>query len=115
MADNVNPKALDFKLCIVCQKETQESLIENPKSHEKLLEFIGERVKYGDSQYSFVWQQLQYSTVEQLATSNASWHRRCYQEVTHIGKLKRARERSEIEENTPKPLKQRRVEQKFTR
>lgn len=80
-----------------------------------MLEFIGERVKYGNSQFSFVWEQLQYSTVEQLVASNASWHRRCYQEVTHIGKLKRARERSEIEENIPKSLKRRRVEQKFTR
>lgn len=34
--------AIDLELCIICQKAKTESLVENPCSHEKVVEFIAE-------------------------------------------------------------------------
>ena len=39
-------KEVDFRLCIICQKKSDENLVENPVSHEKLLKFIEERVLF---------------------------------------------------------------------
>ena len=49
MADKGVQSELEFKFCLICQKETDERLIESPVSHEKLLKSIEERTKYGDS------------------------------------------------------------------
>jgi len=89
--------SIDYSLCIVCQKKTHEGLIENPISHEKLLKFIEERVEYGDSQFSDIWIKLQTITPLKLLSNNASWHRKCYQEVVHTGKLERVKQRHERE------------------
>ena len=91
-------------LCVICLKETKESLVEKPNSdsYEKVLEFLEERVKYGSFKYSAAWEQLESTTAEELANDNASWHRRCYQDLTHIGKVQRARESFEKkQENGP--------------
>ena len=90
-------KTLDYSLCIICQTESEENLVENPVSHENVLNFIEERVKYGDSQYFETWKRLSGISRNQLAVSKASWHRKCYQDVAHIGKLKRIKERYERE------------------
>lgn len=94
-------KTLDFRLCIICQKKTEESFVENPVSHEKLLKFIEERVLYGDSQFSEVWTKLNNISPQQLLSSNASWHRKCYQDAVHMGKLKRVKDRHERELSGP--------------
>ena len=39
---------LDFKLCVICQEKSTANLVENPTSHQKLLEAIEERSKYED-------------------------------------------------------------------
>ena len=90
-------KTLDYSLCIICQTESEENLVENPVSHENVFNFIEERVKYGDSQYFETWKRLSAISRNQLAVSEASWHRKCYQDVAHIGKLKRIKERYERE------------------
>ena len=90
-------KTLDYSLCIVCQTKSEEDLVENPISHETVLNFIEERVKYGDWQYSDAWKSLSGISCNQLAASKASWHRKCYQDVAHTGKLKRIKERYERE------------------
>ena len=94
-------KEVDFRLCIICQKKSDENLVENPVSHEKLLKFIEERVLYGDSQFSEVWTKLKSISPEELISSKASWHRNCYQDAVHTGKLKRVKERHERELSGP--------------
>ena len=84
-------KTLDYSLCIICQTKSEEDLVENPISHETVLNFIEERVKYGDWQYSEMWKRLS------GISCKASWHRKCYQDVAHTGKLKRIKERYERE------------------
>ena len=112
MADKGVQSELDFKLCLICQKETDES----PVSHEKLLKSIEERVQYGDSRYSVIWEQLRDTTPQQLVANTASWHRSCYQEATHAGKLKRVKERYEREADDPcTSSKRKKEEKKFTR
>ena len=102
MADKGVQSELDFKSCLICQKETDERLIESPVSYEKLLKSIEERVQYGNSRYSVIWEQLRDTTPQQLVANTASWHRSCYQEATHAGKLKRAKERYEREADGPR-------------
>ena len=94
-------ETLDFRLCIICQKKTEESLVENPVSHEKLLNFIEERVLYGDSQFSEVCTKLNNISPQQLLSSNTSWHGKCYQDAVHMGKLKRVKDRHERELSGP--------------
>ena len=38
----------DFTICIICQKQTEELLVEKPTAHWKVLEFTRDRAKYGD-------------------------------------------------------------------
>ena len=47
-AQSKNKKSIDYSLCVICQKNSDEILVKNPVSHEKLLTFIKERVEYGD-------------------------------------------------------------------
>lgn len=116
MADKGVQSELDFKLCLICQKETDERLIESPVSHEKLLKSIEVRIQYDDSRYSVIWEKLRDTTAQQLVANTASWHRSCYQEATHAGKLKRARERYEKEVDGPSTSsKRKKEEKKFTR
>ena len=86
---------IDFKLCIVCQCVKEEEIVENPSSHEKLLAAIKERASYGESRYSEIWSSLK--TFSQQELKQTSWHRRCFQDATHPGMLKRAKERWEKE------------------
>lgn len=62
-----------------------------------MLNFIEERVKYGDCQYSEAWKSLSGISSDQLVASKASWHRKCYQDVAHTEKLKRIKERYDRE------------------
>ena len=45
---------LDFNICLICQKNTEDALIKNPVSHEKVLRFLEQRSTYGDRQYSHI-------------------------------------------------------------
>ena len=104
MADN----GIDFRLCILCQKKKEDSLVENPVSHERLLKFVEEKNRYGDSHFSAYWCNLQDYTAQQLALCNATWHRTCYQEATHAGKLKRAKDKFESEDGPLAPREKKR-------
>lgn len=63
---------LDLKICLICQKNTEDALIENPLSHEKVLSFLKQRNTYGDRQYSHTWNMLQHMTPQDLASSKAT-------------------------------------------
>lgn len=105
----------DFKYCILCQRKKEESLIENPVSHERLLQFVEERSGYGDPQYSAIWSQLQGYTPHELALQDATWHRTCYQDATHAGKLKRAKDKFEKEDGPTRSKRTKEETGKLTR
>ena len=54
-----------------------------------------ERASYGESRYSEIWSSLKVFSVEELEVKQGTWHRKCYQDATHSGMLKRAKERYE--------------------
>ena len=83
---------LDFKLCVICREKSTANLVENPTSHQKLLEAIEERSKYEDIKSKTLWLVLKDLPLEELK-EKATWHRSCYQETTHSGKIKRVKER----------------------
>ena len=66
MADKGVRSKLDFKLCLIGQKETDERLIEIPVWREKLLKSIEKRIQYGDSRYSVIWDQLRDTRPQQF-------------------------------------------------
>ena len=45
---------ITFKLCIICQTQTDEELVEKPVSHKKLFDAIQERSHYGDVKFAVV-------------------------------------------------------------
>lgn len=86
-------KTIDLSLCIICQTEKGECLVERPNAHEKVLKFIEEWATYGHLSYSESWSKLKNISLNELQEKQASWHRSCYQNVAHTGMLSRAKER----------------------
>ena len=84
---------INFKLCLVCQCVKDEDLVENPTSYDKLVAAVKERASYGESKFSEIWSSLKVFSVEELEVKRGTWHRKCYQDATHSGMLKRAKER----------------------
>ena len=84
---------ITFKLCIICQTQADEEYVEKPVSHKKLFDAIQERSHYGDVKFAEVRSFLKGFPFEELV----SWHRTCYQETTHSGMIKGAKERYERE------------------
>lgn len=89
-------KDINFQLCIICQEKQEEELVEKPNSHEKLFSAVEERCKYGDSRLNDLWSVLKTFSFQELV-QKVTWHRKCYQDTTHSGMLKRARERYQRE------------------
>ena len=79
---------ITFKLCITCQTQTDEELVEKPISHNRLFDTIQERSHYGDVKFAKVRSFLKGFPFQKLV----SWHRTCYQETSHSGMIKRAKE-----------------------
>ena len=91
-----NSSCLDFKLCLVCQAVKAEALVENPRSsYEALLNAERCRAGYGEITYAEIWSNLKAVSPEELTAKAGTSHRKCYQEATHSGMLKRSRERYE--------------------
>ena len=86
---------LDFSLCIICQTNNGQDLVEKPISHEKVVKSIEEWAKYGNLSYVEVWKKLQGTSLLELENKQASWHRSCYKETVHNGMLKRAKQKYE--------------------
>ena len=91
---------LDFKLCVICQEKNTANLVENPTSHQKLLEAMEERSKYEDINSKTLWLVLKDLPLEELK-EKATWHRSYYQETTHSGKIKRVKKRFQREVGGP--------------
>ena len=117
MAQNRDNLPLNLRLCLICQTESEEeALVENPRCCESLLNAVNDRVRYGEKRYLEISNKLK--SVSQDELKLASWHRKCYQEATHSGMLKRARERFERGLSGPSEAKKKSVPLKigqFTR
>ena len=97
-AMEVSSLAPNFELCLICQSQKEEQLVENPRSsYEALLNAISARSTYGETKYLEIWSTLKDLSSEELKLKKATWHRKCYQDVTHSGMLKRSKERYEKE------------------
>ncbi|CAH3043014.1 unnamed protein product [Porites lobata] len=93
--NEIEAQGLDLHLCIICQRKKNENLVEKPEAHEKVWVSIEEWSKYGNLQYTEVWNKLRFTSVQELEDGRASWHRSCYKDAVHAGMLRRARERYE--------------------
>ena len=71
------------------------SLVENPNSHEKVVTSIKEWATCGDTRYTQTWSKMKSVSIDDLKNKQASWHRNCYRDAVHTGMLKRAKERYE--------------------
>ena len=50
----------NFSLCIICQVDTPEPLVENPSAHEKLFTYISDCATYRDGKYPDIQRCLEY-------------------------------------------------------
>lgn len=97
MADDPEKVKLDYKVCIVCQKNEKVALVEKSAfaSFEKVVTCLEEWASYGLTSYWQALEKLKLLSPTSLEKEQASWNRTCYQDVTHSGKLKRAQQRHE--------------------
>ena len=65
------------------------------KSYENILTSCQQRVEYGDLLYSNLNDRLEDLSAEDLAANSAVYHRDCYQKLTNVICLERAKERFE--------------------
>ena len=47
--------SLDFNLCIICQNQGADDLVETSTSHDKLFSSIEERTNYRDAKLGELW------------------------------------------------------------
>jgi len=86
-------KGTNFTLCILCQK-TGGELVKTPllNSITKLLNCVKDRAGYGESGFLPINSRLQDASITELQ-ENATWHRTCYQDAVHSGRIERAKQR----------------------
>ena len=56
--------SLDFNLCIICQNQSADDLVENSTSHDKLFSSTEERTNYGDAKLAELWSILKTLSAE---------------------------------------------------
>ena len=100
---------LDFKLCVICKEKSTAKRVENPTSHQKLLEAFEERSTQEDIKSKTLWLVLKDLPLEDLK-EKATWHRSCYRETTHSGKIKRVKERFQREVRGPNEARRKTTE-----
>ena len=88
-----NNPSMDLSLCLVCQLQTDEELVENPSSYEHLVHSISLRASYREAKYVEIWANLKEYNSQELNLKGATWHRKCYQAATHSEMIKRSKER----------------------
>ena len=62
----------NYSLCIICQTQTREPLVEKPSAHEKVLQFIRERSGYGDSNFPEVHRRIGDASADELQTNSTT-------------------------------------------
>lgn len=93
--ENVARYDTDYRLCIICQTETDQKVMVAPTSHEKVLNMIRKRVQCGNENCPETSRRLGEVTYEMLKLRITTWHRKCYQDTVHVGMCKRAKEHYE--------------------
>ena len=86
---------VDFKKCIICQKETTEALVQNISIDENILFYVFPRGKYGESEFAEARKRLEGVSEEDLKQSSTSFHASCRKSTVSSEKLKRAQARFE--------------------
>lgn len=86
---------LNVNICLLCQSQTKETLVENSKCAEKLVGNIKIRSDCNDENYMRVSQYLKDKSVEDLLKSNVKWHLSCHKKCTHKGMLEKLQEKQE--------------------
>lgn len=86
---------VDFKKCIICQKETTEALVQNISIDENILFYVFSRGKYGESEFAEARKRLEGVSEEDLKQSSTSFHASCRKSTVSSEKLKRAQARFE--------------------
>ena len=84
---------MDWSRCLVCQLQTDEEVVENPSSYEHFVHLISVRASYRDARYVEIWANLKEYNSQELNLKRATMHRKCYQEATHSGMIKRSKKR----------------------
>ena len=79
---------ITFNCALSARHKQTRNLQKNPFHTKKLFDAIKERSHYGDVKFTVVRSFLKGFPFEELL----SWHRTCYQETTHSGMIKRAKE-----------------------
>lgn len=64
--------SINFSLCLVCQSQKEEELVENPSSYETLLEIISTKAGYEESKYAEIWANLKNFKSQELKTKRAA-------------------------------------------
>lgn len=87
---------VDFKKCIIWQKETTEALLQNISidAYKNILFYVFSRGKYGESEFAEASERLGVSE-EDLKQSSTSFHASCRKSTVSSEKLKRAQARFE--------------------
>lgn len=88
---------VDFKKCIICQRETTESLVKNISidAFKNILFYVFSRAKFGESEFAEANKRLEGVSEEDLKQSGASVHASCRKSTVSSEKLKRAQTRFE--------------------
>ena len=85
---------VDYKLCIICQKSTSETVIK-PKEESlvKVLKYMKQYSDLGDPNITSVFKRFGYLTAQNLHSNDAIYHKNCYSNVVNEWNLGRAIER----------------------
>ena len=93
-------RIIDFSLCVICQnnvKIDKTRTITKPgrDSIDKIIETSRLRYEYGEIEYAELKNRLQDLSAEDLLRDGVIYHKNCYQDLTHKGKIERAKARFE--------------------
>ena len=99
LSPNKELKVVDVKLCIICQVDSGQydytKYVANPtiKSIQKIIDTAKVRCGYGEKEFSDLINCTHGYSSEKLLSMNVSYHKQCYQDLTHKRKIERARAR----------------------
>ena len=95
-------KCTNFELCIICQEETNELLVNckhtkcKYESHRKLLSALHQRAKFGNLYFVLTSRTLEGIESSHLQERHASWHASCYKNAVNHTLLARDKKKYTI-------------------
>ena len=94
-------KIIDFSLCVICHnnvKTDKTRTITKSTGHDsidKIIETSRLRYEYGETEYAELKNRLLDLSAGELLRDGVIYHRNCYQDLTHKGKIETAKARFE--------------------